>query len=486
MSRASTTAGNQSRRLSIRLAREIMAGTPEHMGLIQSTLGFRTGTNSIKPVHIMNDLAQCVLGGAPAHGGDFLCRLIREWKEEEPNSEEDLRHDPAFGDAFRRAYPQVLGHRQITNLRRAAGVILNADLGMYKPGDSMASGLATHRDLLGFEGFRRFRTGRYLANILGDEGRRLVAKLYLSTNDPVSRALRPVLVEADLVDKQSASGRMPPLTPFDTSLGRGLTRLLSQPLSKPTLLRYFAMGATLGIVLKVLGAGRTNGRPSILAVPEQEEGEAMPLRKQAVQSMTVAISALDAHLASLLPSHPLAEQLWGTSVEAGEAALEIGRGSNLAACAEQVIAALRAAKGKTKDKADEDDQEKEKDKDNYWPDSFAAALGKQSGFIDGGGYGWGRRFVLSGEMTEVLVLMSVSAGERVDWRSLWTGVRDHLGLVVGAQAHVDAQVLESAGVLHVSFEELSRSSEVLLERAIRRGVARHLPDSGAQVGGDLS
>ena len=145
--------------------------------------------------------------------------------------------------------PRSLGRKRILQVRAAAGALLNVDGGMYKPGDNKASSVATHRDLLGFEGFRRFRVGAYLAAILEDDGRRRIRELYLNAQDPVSRALLPLFAEEALVDKQHGGRPIVP-TPFDRSLGRALLTLLQQPLSKPTLLRYLALGSVLGIVLK--------------------------------------------------------------------------------------------------------------------------------------------------------------------------------------------------------------------------------------------
>lgn len=471
---------SKTRRLSYRIARDILdpRGQSEHPGLIEMALGFKPATTSFKSVHLMNDLAQCVLGGAPDHGGDFLCRIIREDEEDEENSEEQLRRDADFGAVFGRAYPVSLGHKKIRLLRRSADVVLNADKGVYKPGTSMASSLATHRDLLGFEGFRRFKVGAYLAHILGEEGRSRLRQLYTSTADPVSRAFRPLFISAPLVEKQTSSGKERALSAFDESLGRALTRLLSQPLSKPTLLRYCALGGTLGIVLKILGVGRPNGRPVLLALADHDEGGPMPLREQAVQSMKVAIDDMDRHLARLLSSHPLAETLWRARVDADEPSIEVPATKDLDGCALDVISGLRTFR------SDDD----EKLKDSYWPDAFAMSLGRRAGIIHpkSGGFGWGKRLVLTAEMVEVLVLMFVAPGTTESWRTLWTRIRDHLGIVIGAQAHLDAEILESSRLLHVSLAELSQSADIFLTQAVHRGVARRLPDSGAQAGGELS
>ena len=139
----------------------------EHLSVFEAVVGFKTGTNTIKAVHVMNDLAQSVLGGAPTHRGDHLCRVIREHKAgEEPTSTDALWSDEGLtGEVARRAYRRELGRGHISELRSAAKEVLNYDGGMYRAGTGMASGLATHWDLLGREGLRRFGLGRYLVAV---------------------------------------------------------------------------------------------------------------------------------------------------------------------------------------------------------------------------------------------------------------------------------------------------------------------------------
>jgi hypothetical protein len=175
-------------------ARDLLQGVEDAVGLFEQLIGFRTATRSIKSVHIMNDCAQTLLGGAPSSGGDFMCRVIRLDKEDEPNSEEELRVDSEFGKLFNSAFPAELGPRRIRALRRAASAVLNHDGGVYRAGDRMASALATHQGLLGFEGFRRFRIGRYLTRILSPEGQLRLRDLLTSDRDPITRAFRPLLV----------------------------------------------------------------------------------------------------------------------------------------------------------------------------------------------------------------------------------------------------------------------------------------------------
>jgi hypothetical protein len=60
---------------------------------------------------------------------------------------------------------------------------------LYQAGTQMASGLATHRLLLGFENFRSLQIGPYLARCLDPAGRSRLAALYAEERDPYTRAL---------------------------------------------------------------------------------------------------------------------------------------------------------------------------------------------------------------------------------------------------------------------------------------------------------
>ena len=65
------------RRLSAKRLRSLLASDKDHIGVFEQLLGFRTGSaGSYKPAHLMNDLAQTVLG-EPADEGDFLCHVVR-------------------------------------------------------------------------------------------------------------------------------------------------------------------------------------------------------------------------------------------------------------------------------------------------------------------------------------------------------------------------------------------------------------------------
>ena len=101
--------------------------------------------------------------------------------------------------------------------------------------------------------------------------------------------------------------------------------------------------------------------------------------------------------------------------------------------------------------------------------------------------GWGRHLALSPELLEVLTLMNVANGQRAErWSRFWSRGREDLGIVVGANPMEDEHFLAPVGVENVSQEGLKDNAEALLTHAVRRGVARRLPDGEAEVGGDLS
>jgi hypothetical protein len=159
------------KRMNAAAARRVLMGDSENPSIFELALGFRTSTKVLKAVHVMNDLAQVLLGGAPEHGGDFLARVIRADHEDEGNSDRDLRTRKDFGARFGWAFPPQLGAGKTAALRQAAKMVLNFDGGVYEPGTAMASALATHKALLGFEQFRRFQIGPYLARILTEDGK---------------------------------------------------------------------------------------------------------------------------------------------------------------------------------------------------------------------------------------------------------------------------------------------------------------------------
>lgn len=463
------------KRFDQRLLRDALMGSDEATGVFERALGFGTATTVIKGVHVMNDLAQCVLGGAPDHRGELISRVIREDKTErgEDNSDEALRAWPQLGAVYARAFPEAMDPADRSRLRAAIGAVFNHDGGVYRASDGMASGLATHQALLGAEGFRRLRVGRYLQRILGEPGQARLRELFQSAEDPISRLLAPLLLDAPMVDRGPAPVDPPALTPFDHDAGARLTALMLHPLSKPALLRALLLGSTLVIALKVLGVGRPEGRPAALATVDSEQRR---LRQEAVQSFRWGVDALDRHLARLLLDHPLAEALWGTRPGRGAEAVELEDEPRRWEDAAPLL--IQAARG----------VKRWGGRDVYWPDEFIISLGRKAGCVlpKKDQAGWGKRLALTADLVEVLVLMfSPPGGAPLPWREIWAAARRELGLVIGADELQDATLLEGAGVALMSMEDLARNSEAALELAVRRGVARHLPDSGAEAGGAL-
>jgi hypothetical protein len=452
-------------------------GTEEHVGLFEETLGFRTATGSFKAVHIMNDCAQTLVGGAPDHGGDLICRVIREHIAEEPNSETDLRTDKRLGTLFNRAFPQALGPRRVRELRAAAKLLLNFDGGVYAAGTRMASPLATHRGLLGSDGFRRFRLGPFLSNILPQAGRQRLKSLFESDRDPITRALRPLISDSPLVDTHPATGRPRVQSALDRALGERLGRLLSQPLSKPALLRAFALGASLGLVLKILGVGRGDGRPVLLAVPTEDGAEATRW-EGATQAFQRARDSLDAFVARTMSEHSQRDTVLARTEPAGDAELKLSAVKVTGTGAGAFLDAVRQLR-------ELGDQTK-----IYWPDDFAIAVGRRAGCVlpRTDRAGWGTfRLALTPELVEVLVLMSVDpSGRPQQWSRLWRDVREDLGVLIGASPTKDAEMLREVGVPHVSAGRLRDNALAMLRAAVRRGAARALPDGGAEAVGTLS
>lgn len=463
------------RLVSVQVARDLLWGAREAPGLIEETIGFKPATAGLKNVHFMNDLAQTVLGGCPPDGGDLLCKVIREGvSKDEDNSEESLRADMRFGVAFSRAYPVALGAAQVKRLRLGARALLNVDQGMYAPGIQMASSVATHRALLGADGFRRFRMGAYLASVLDDDAKARFRNLYESDADPVSLALKPLFQRGDLQTGGGARvvGRHSK-TQFDADLGKALAQVLRQPLSKPTVLRAFALASCLGFILKVFGAGMREGRPVLLALGGDEDGGPRPLREKAVISMRRGGAELDRRLAQLVAAAKDAKHLWHEP-KTSEANVEIKDGA-------PDEMALELIERLHEFRAEEDDDVKQM----YWPQDAVTSLGRRAGIIQPrvNHAGWGSYLALTSEAVEVVSLMLLPWGERADWRAFWTDARARLGIVIGANDDEDMHVLKTAGVLNVSLEDLSENSKSILAQAVRRGVARLLPDSGTEIGG---
>lgn len=437
--------------------KQLLQSSPERAGIFEDVVGLNMVTTSFKAVHMMNDLAQQAMGGAPAHRGDLLCMVIRPpsvmGEGEESFADSDLRAHSKFSELYGRALPASLGPAKLERLRAALRLLLNNDGGMYLPGTQMASGLGTHWTLLGFEGFSRFGLGRALAEMLGLEGRERVRELFTTAEDPVSRAAAPLLFEAELAERRSGR-REHELSEFDRRFGYRIVNLLAHPLSKPTALRALSLAATCWLVLKVLGAGRDDKRPRVLVLPEgwngRRKGPSL-LRQEATMSYSLCVEALDRRV--------------GEALEQDE---DFRTGRSGASAGHLAVAALRASKTKL-----------------YWPDSFAAALGRLAGFVQPktDRAGWGRYLCLTGDILETMLLMyTPPSGEALQWNALWGTVGEELGLVVGANPYEDDLLLAEAGMEHLPGDSLFASSEILLDCAVQRGLAKRLPDSEAEVG----
>lgn len=472
--------------------RVLMTLNEDSPGVFEQILGFRPSSASIKGVHLINDLAQTTLGGAPDHGGDFLCKVIRpDAATEERTTEADLRADRRFGAAFNRAFPKDLGARRVHSLRKAARLVTNFDGGMYKAGDNMASGLVTHRALLGFEGFRRLRVGQYIWQLLQQDGRERLRKLFSDEGDPVTRAMRPLLLEGTLVDKVRRAPSPPP-SPFDLELGRGLSALMDHQLSKPVTLRLLALMASVGVILKIVGVGRERGCPLVLALSAEQEGPTKVLREEAVTALQRGFDEFYRVVAARMPAHPNAGDLWRRSKEGG-LSFEVSGGMSIEDVTGEIVAEAR--KVRLKVRAEEDDESigavsgVGSERPVYWPERFAYGLGRRAGCVlpREDRAGWGKHLALTPEHVEALVLMVVPRGSTpMPWRAFWAQVRERFGIVVGANAAADAVALRQIGVPHASPQQLAANANMLLAQAVRRGVARRLPDSGAEVGGALS
>jgi hypothetical protein len=116
-----------------------------------------------------------------------------------------------------------------------------------------------------------------------------------------------------------------------------------------------------------------------------------------------------------------------------------------------------------------------------WPEDFALSLGRRAGFVPKGNRSPDLR--LTSEIVEALVLMYVADGQTLPWEELWAKLRGELGIVIGVDTFEDRRALEEVGVAQVSAEHLAKNAEAVLTAAVERGVARRLPDSGAEAGG---
>lgn len=468
------------KKLDAKHLRDILGGSGDDQGVFFSLLGFRTGTTAIKAVHVLNDLAQHLCGQMPFHGGDLLCRLIRQHHERaaiEGNSDSALRSDARLRAVYKRAYPEALGPQLVSELRLATGAVLNADGGIYEPGKNMASSLATNVGLLGKEGFRRFQVGPFLATILRDEGRQRLIELFRSDTDPVSRFLRPITRAVPLETLSNGCVAYEP-SDFDVTLGKRLSNLLEQPVSKPTLLRFFALAVSLGLLFKVHGVGRDSGRPALLALASEWVG-GRPLRRQAVQALLRGRDNLDRAIATNLSQSDVFAELLQNRVPKSAPFIEL---ASAGADSERAIAVIQAMRQhRPKRSAGESEL--------YWPEQFALALGRKAGAIlpRDTRAGWGQYAALSPEHVEVLTMMFVDPnGSPLSWTAFWKQVREDFGVVVGANPFQDARYLEESGIRHCELEELAANARALLDQACHRSVARLLPDSGAEVGGSVA
>lgn len=453
---------------------QVLRSDADRVGVLEEVVGLNTATTTIKSVHIMNDLAQQVIGGAPSHRGDFLCRVIRYSKDgsdldkPEDNSDQAMRADPRFGEAYKQAFPPALGLARTRAIREAAQLLLNHDGGMYCAGDMMASGLASHWTLLGFEGFSRFGLGGALAQVLGEEGRARVGGLFESARDPVTLALRPLMLGGDLTPRTSGRGEFK-LRPFDVAYGRRLQVLLAHTLSKPTTLRALALSSVAWTVLRILGAGLPEGRPAILVIPSQWRRLGCRLREPAVQAYASGVARLyDAVATALAEDTGFQAAVDGIRYE-GEDAIAVAP----EAPAATALSELRSARSTSAAAR------------VYWPDSFAAALGRRVGCVGpkDDRAGWGKYFCFTPDLLEAVILMfSDSEGAPRPWRSLWAEVRTGLGVVIGANPYEDEGLLRDRGLQHLSLDDLEHNSELFLEQACQRGLARRLPDGEAEAG----
>jgi len=450
---------------------QLMLSTEDPRGVLPELLGVSPQTTSLKGVHVMNDVAQSVLGGCPVGAGDLLCCVIRHQHTgpSEDNSDTALRFHERYGEPYSRAYPANLGAGQTLRLRRAAELLLNADGGMYKPRTRMASGLGTHLQLLGQEGFRRFGVGHLVGAIIGAEGRDVVRGLFEDPRDPVARALRPLFQGQEVVDTHPEVPRIP-LSSFDRTLGRRLTALLQQPLSKPVLLRLFVQATSLGLFLKVHGAGKPTGRPLVLGLSPAKRKKPAVLRQCSAATLRRGVEALDRELGARVTAHPSLPELLRTRPTRGAPTLPVDHARLVADPGVALVGAARqqrTPKGVTS---------------LTWPEEWVYALGRRTGFLPPGG-GRAQYLRMTPELVEALVLMFVADGVTLAWEDLWRCIRQELGLIIGADTFLDRRALSDAGVPPASAASLSSNNDEVLLAGCIRGVARHLPDSGAEAGG---
>lgn len=128
------------RRVDLNALHHVLMAHDGHVGVFEQVIGFRPATaSSYKGVHLMNDLAQCALGGAPQHGGDLVARVIRPRHRGRGQQRGHDAGRQALGVAFDRAFPFGLGRERVEALRVAAREVLSFDGGVYQPGTAMCS-----------------------------------------------------------------------------------------------------------------------------------------------------------------------------------------------------------------------------------------------------------------------------------------------------------------------------------------------------------
>lgn len=467
----------------LEVLRQVLMGTKEQPGVFAQATGFKTGTGGIKGVHIMNDVAQTVLGGRPAHKGDFLVRVVRQNHVAEHNDDQSMRAHPQLGEAYRNAFPDSLGEAHIYALRQALETAVTFDDGIYAPSTGMASGLVAHRDLLGEEGYRRFGLGPFLTRLLGAVGVDQLRALFEDPSDPMTRLLAPLCMDSEWKSAEPLSdglftvgGVTEPLTLFESSLSLRLQMLLRQPLSKLTRMRFLLLGISLGLVLRLLGQGRPGGRPVVLASVPLPGELARPAREEAIQAFSSGLTLHRRVLAQHLLVHPKAEQLFSRSLGREPRSLGFVAHDTPLARAEAVLeAAWEHSWGK-----DEGNM--------YWPEEFMVALGRKAGLVmplrDHGG--WGKHLCLTPDALEALILMFIPVGQTISWKSLWEQISGELGLIIGVGEDADRARLREAGMLQLRSQALEQCASNALAIALERGLARRLPDEGAEVSGSLA
>jgi hypothetical protein len=459
--------------VSERRVRSLLMGEPGQPGLIAELLGARLNSNVYKGVHAMNDLAQTALGGTPAHRGDVLAAAAREpvRTEKEDATDEALRAHHKWGRGYRAAFPESLEPHDTLQIRAAVRALVTADGGVYRPGDGMNSPLAANIGLLGRDvTFLPVGLGRLLFELLDDDGRALLQEAFRDRSDPHTRALLPLLIEGPLEPLQRQLPEVP-RSAFDRSLGSALSRLLRHDLSKLTRLRLFLLAGGLGFALRVLGSARPEGRPAVFATAGDDRDARVPpgARALAVETYRLGLGAAELALAERLLSALHASGGFSSSPAPDQSVIEVRDDPR------SVLSVVR--------KLGDDDE-----RSIYLPQAALKSFGRRCGFVRprGDRAGWPVRVHLDGDLITALVLMFTTPEEGVvPWKTLWRRVGDDLGLFIGVNPSVDAARLRAIGVEDAPLAALDENGERALVAAVEQGVARRLPDSGAEAGGGV-